>query len=1016
MRSFGMKEVFINKENVVEKAITVDENDVFRIFEIYADKQLGETIEDIIKVNLPSDPVDAKIRLNEGVEVQGVRFVFLATTVGAMKVEDMEESQSGQVFFINEQYEGFISELENVLSLGKMKENYGKELCINKDIVSRVSLAFSAGDRVHIKGIKRAVLPEMTYKHIDNYLQFAENEEGKIDLNNLRLEKHANLEVEHTYQDGCGYIMPELLDEIGNKLGVKYDPSWNGIREIGLASKGLLVEFNFKQYLNEECGLTEFIVKDMWGNDINLFDVDIVMNESQCKWAKWFNSYEEYESLVENVDEKYKHLFQGFNITKENKRLAKTHTEANYQIISNVALTPNELDEIAEESIESTTKIIERDIDAVRIALGDIAREDREVLSASTRTHQLLQLKEEVVKCQYAKKTIESLVNKKVNTLAGGSIDIKGSYKTMCQDPVAYFDMLVGVEPRGLKDKEIYIPGATGNRVLARCPLNSATEMVKVKCANNELYNKYFGDLSNDIVFIPCDNTAMIMSGADFDLDICFAIDNETVYNAVIEDIDAKGTKWYFRNQFDGGSAKVEFNKDNLIDAVINCRGNSIGKLSNKGAIISNLIQEMPYQEVATNKLASYTKFRTKLDKKRTMELINERLENGSIVDYNKIGEEEIRGFIKKNFQEYKIYSYFTLYLQMVAIDSVKTNIKVSKEEEEVLKAVTKGKKKPLYIYHAKFKEANKTVKYDTVSWSNTLLCNFCKKTINELGFKARKLENERHEPKHFLRALEVDTELDIALFDELRQLVEEYHVLRDEVEVNKEIAVYKEKLEKVKDTGSDLEMSFKDHLRGLYYKRNNEFNLIDIAIADKFKSVTKGYNYKDILKALCGYESKAFDIRSRKKYRISSRFVMEFAFDSLVEHLKEKADIKSYKVDEFGDIRYMFKNYIKVDATLDENKIGEEIMLNKKKKLGLTKTCRFGQLTHNELTEKVIVESGKLYNEKGDLLGKLYTNAGNDKLDSATYKVEKFDFSLIKDKNMKYENAKSGAVVVSVA
>ncbi len=66
-------------------------------------------------------------------------------------------------------------------------------------------------------------------------------------------------------------------------------------------------------------------------------------------------------------------------------------------------------------------RVINGDIDAIRIMLGDVARENEEqVLSASTKLHKLLQLDENMKHTQYSYKTIGNLINKKVNNLAGG--------------------------------------------------------------------------------------------------------------------------------------------------------------------------------------------------------------------------------------------------------------------------------------------------------------------------------------------------------------------------------------------------------------------------------------------------------------------------------------------------------------------------------------------------------------------------------------------------------------------
>ncbi|MDU2198911.1 MAG: hypothetical protein E7E21_10935, partial [Peptostreptococcaceae bacterium] len=461
--------------------------------------------------------------------------------------------------------------------------------------------------------------------------------------------------------------------------------------------------------LKEEHGLDKLIVKDAWGDDVDLFEVDVIMNESQVKWGKWFKNRDEIEELKKLEKYKpYSKLLDGFTITKINKEQPKKYTEANYQILSNLNLTLKELDELSKETEDIYERVINGDIDAIRIMLGDVARENEEhVLSASTKLHKLLQLDENMKNTQYSYKTIGNVVNKKVNNLAGGGLYLKGNYKVILKDAFSYIDSLIEqkynekgelvgkISSRGLKDNTHYVPGeVVGKRVLARSPLNSATELIKTELVNYSLYNKYFGELSSDICFYPFNDDMSKQSGADEDCDISFVIDEEIIYNSVIEDIDKDGNRWYFRNQFDGAKPDIRlFNDDNMYKAILRTRGNLIGKLSNYGAKISNKIQELPCYD---NVKKCYCDYRELEDKQ-------------NFINHENIDDEIIKNHIYNKFQNYKLYSYYTLYLQMVAIDSPKTCVMVGKHDLEPLRNISLGKK-PQYIYYAKYKKEDKLI------------------------------------------------------------------------------------------------------------------------------------------------------------------------------------------------------------------------------------------------------------------------------------------------------------------
>lgn len=999
---YKIREIKVNRE---QEEITLAENDAIRLYKIWkADRNedVEECLESIIKVDLPNHKHKALKMLKDGIKVDGEMYVSFATTPGLMKKSG--EGYSCEYFFINEEEKDFISTFYDVISLGKLPEKFNTELCINKDIISRVGLAFSTGERVNIK-CKKAILSEMTYTYINNYLQFAENKSGKIDLDNLRLEKHYNKEVKHIAMDGSGFMMPVIADKIEKKLNLKYKLSWVGIRELGVASKGLLVKFDFKKYLKEEHGLNKLIVKDFWGDDVDLFDCDIIMNESQVKWGKYFKNQEEIENLKTLEKYKpYKKLLDGFTITKINKEQPKKYTEANYQILSNLNLTPKELDTLSKETEDIYNRVINGDIDAIRIMLGDVARENEEqdVLSASTKLHKLLQLDENMKNLQYTYKTIGNLINKKVNNLAGGGLYLKGNYKVILKDAFSYIDSLINQEynekgelvgkisSRGLKDNTHYVPGeVVGKRVLARSPLNSATELIKTELVNHSLYNKYFGELASDICFYPFNDDMSKQSGADEDTDISFVIDEEIIYNSVIEDIDEDGVIWYFRNQFDGTKPDIRlFNDDNMYESILNVRGNLIGKLSNYGAKISNKIQELPFYDKVKD---SYCDYRDLTDKQ-------------NLVDYKEIDDEIIKKHIYNKFQKYKLYSYYTLYLQMVAIDSPKTCVMVGKHDLEPLRNISLGKK-PQYIYYAKYKKEDKLITFNDVSWTNSLLNNYSSRIISFYGYKARSINEKEYNNIHLFKVLtkKNDVEIKDELLQELSNLNNEYNHRRESLDIHKDISEIKVLLSRV--TSKSIEEALKAKLNELNDIKNTEYTKIDIDISDKYKILIKDkYDYLEILKALS-------IIKTTKGNRISSRFIMEFCFEELIKHLLKLNNGLGtiYIQDKQGNIRYLYENYKKVDAEISEVDLTEKERYKKKEKLGQLIKLRVGKLSHKDLTDQAILEDKKIYNSKGELLGELFKKVDTE---NGMYNV-KYDY--ITDKCNEYKLAKSMSVYLEL-
>jgi len=1013
------------EENIVDivKEITLDDNDVFRIYELWREEKLGEKIESIIKVDLPINEELALDYLENGVKYKDKEYVSLITSVGMMKKEDIEVEYSCEYFFIDKDERDFKEALEDVASLGKLETKKGETMCINKDIVARLTLLLSSGNRVKLPKIKIAVLPEAFYKYSNNYLEFAEIEENKIDLNNLRLVKKQNLELEHTAMDGCGFGMPSVFDEIQKQLGKKYKIDFAVIRTLGTAGKGLIVRFDHKKYIKEELKLDKLIVKDMWNNDIDLMQVDVVLNESMVKWGKWFSSQQEIADLMNSPKyAKYKDLFFGFNITKVNKEAVKEYTEANYQVLSNIIITLKKLMELQKADEETYKKAIDLDTDTVRIMLGDVKREDMEALSPSTKMHGILQLDEGIKKCQSFYKVVGNLVNKKINELAGGGIKLKGNYKTQVHDIISYINSLVdpqyiykdgklkGIEvsmdkENGLNAYNHYVPKNLGKRVLARCPLNSATEIIKTELKPNKLYDKYFGDLTEELIFYPFDDTLMLQSGADTDGDISFVIEEETIYNGVIDDVDENGRTWFFHNQFDGKALKETYNRENMYKRILAGRGNSIGALSNKGAIISNRIQALPHYDVDWDcyfsidddikTIKEETLSKRNIDNREKWTIIRNRINNrkenlkkdiedGKIKDYTQLEEKEIEDFMYNRFQMFKVYSYYLTLLQMMAIDSPKTGINVDSTMLRPLNSAIKCIKKPRYIYYAKYKKENKTVKYYDTESSNSLLNVYANYIIKNYGANARDIKDRKYNNNYFhnllVKGMDKNEAYNLQLVDSLKQIADRWQKHKNELEVNAKIKELREEQKKYKYP-TEKYMEIQDKLFPLYQERKEEYMKINIETHNAYDSIASCYNYEEILRALhkvrTGYETEYGNAR------INSHFIIEFAYEELWKHLLKLNNGvgTAYKKDNEGDVICFKERYRKVLNPIDPNvNITHKEVIACKKKLGkLTEDKRIGVKLFREDIEDIlqvkVEESGKWtnYNLYGVTTGEKY-------------------------------------------
>ena len=134
----SVSEGVISSDNLEDKLVTLPDCFFVQAYECYTNSQLdnGSFIDGVIKVVLPKDEEEAKKEWGEGLKLGDTIYKAWIATTGGMKYE----SKKGkcETLFVKEEIYQFTQEFENLISLGKFEEieNSGKEVCINKDILS----------------------------------------------------------------------------------------------------------------------------------------------------------------------------------------------------------------------------------------------------------------------------------------------------------------------------------------------------------------------------------------------------------------------------------------------------------------------------------------------------------------------------------------------------------------------------------------------------------------------------------------------------------------------------------------------------------------------------------------------------------------------------------------------------------------------------------------------------------------------------------------------------------------
>jgi hypothetical protein len=623
------KEDFTEQE-LIERTISLAENNLIRKYLIYKGLDRKEQfLHNIIKVALPFDKKDTEMEkpldvLNKGITFMKKKFVPLASSPSMMKKEGKDdyyaENYKCEYLFIAKEDSEFISIFEDITSLGKLTEKrfIKEELAINKDLIARLSLQTSSTYEIDYKP-NVVILPTTTYTYISDYCYFKDKDYSKLIYERDR-------EEEHEFQDGCGLMSYELAGIIKRSLNIDYTVDFAIIRQDITATKGLVVKVDFNKYFEDtytkdipnifEKREDGFYTLDYFNKMVNISKADLIITTNMAKWAKWWDSQEQIEEeLKKEKYDKYRDILTNLYVSKINKKQPKEYSRTNYQVISNLNLTPLELEALSQETYSMYEKVVDGDINAIRLMLGDISNNDKEELEAMDKLHYLLQSTEDAIKIPWVQKMVMGMVRKKIAELQEGKFFVKGNYKYASTCPITFMDWIMTrkISDNGLGVNEFYIPQEAGKRVMARSPLNSFSEIHKFTIAKNNLLEEYVGKLTNELIFFnQKDNRLALNSGEDTDGDSNLVMQSDIIYDSVIAPED----DYNFLNLQDkkDDAVKLPYTKENEYYSVVMAAGNQIGSISNLGIKICTQATELGYKYAKTGEVFTYKYLRKKYD------------------------------------------------------------------------------------------------------------------------------------------------------------------------------------------------------------------------------------------------------------------------------------------------------------------------------------------------------------------------------------------------------------------
>lgn len=335
-----------------------------------------------------------------------------------------------------------------------------------------------------------------------------------------KVEYGIDYESEKEFCDGCGMIRPTLSeqwaidlglyheDEQGNKIA-NYIPSGFNTRDA--FEKGMLCTYDFEMFGEEIAN--NYMVKDAWGNEHDIREIDIIFTTNMLKL---WNAYDSIEDYLDNC-EKYGYLL---SVTKVTPKKLELKRNMNYQYLQSYEFYDEEIQELCSETVNNINDVLGLDVaKTILFSKGiDITKDN--VSNGGYDFIKALTISDKVLEDSYIKNKIYNMIEKRIREAKKGVIQVDGCYSIICGDLYALCQYMFGLEVTGLLNKgEFYSKTWTDKGVYEivsyRSPMTSHNNISKKKLISNELTDKWFKYIKTMTIFNAWDTTCDSMNGAD---------------------------------------------------------------------------------------------------------------------------------------------------------------------------------------------------------------------------------------------------------------------------------------------------------------------------------------------------------------------------------------------------------------------------------------------------------------------------------------------------------------------
>lgn len=421
------------------------------------------------------------------------------------------------------------------------------------------------------------VVDDLITHFTEDIIMLDDSEDGEPTI------EYKTAEIELDESDGYGLISPELAKKWSDDMELDYLMSGCCIRHS--FTKGMVATFDFKEFAKIH---NKRFVKDVWGKEHDINDIDIVLTTSMMKlWSA-------YDSIDDFVKKSNKNKYS-FCVTKVTpKKLDEVRT-LNYQFIQSYDLSDEQIKDLISPTIDEVKDILHCDVDKTLLFLKGIKVDENNIDINNNDYVKALMIDNRLINDKYVIDRINVLISKKIQDAKIGILKAKGNYAIVVGDPYALCQKIFGLDVKNeeyglLKAGEIYhkfwLDKNVDEVVCFRAPMSCHNNIRKMKISKSEDANYWYRYCSNLIMLNCHDSFCHALNGCDKDSDILY-----TSNNIILSD-NYKPTPTIICVQ--KSAEKLIVTEDMLRESNKLSFGNAIGAITNRITSMFDLLPLYP--------------------------------------------------------------------------------------------------------------------------------------------------------------------------------------------------------------------------------------------------------------------------------------------------------------------------------------------------------------------------------------------------------------------------------------